>query len=192
MDEVIAFVDGESRIQLVHGVKNLGGTTSRPNNKIVGIIGMRNQGICVELKEETMVTDVKFDAPSLLAYRNCVSTQELKNLTPDGGGSFKGSSAFIMAPFLRTAVLKAETNEPLELIPIVIHAAEEFDRENAVLNEDYGSAINHAEVFADWLWGISRNLVGETRFFLRPEVAKIYGYSVIRHQECIMGSISEG
>ena len=46
-DDVIAFVDGESRIQLVHSVKNLGGTRSRPKNKIVGIIGIRNQGICV-------------------------------------------------------------------------------------------------------------------------------------------------
>ena len=49
MDEIIAFVDGESKIQLVHSVTNLGGTRSRPKNKIVGIIGMGNQGICVEL-----------------------------------------------------------------------------------------------------------------------------------------------
>ena len=30
MDEIIAFADGESKIQLVHSVTNLGGTRSRP------------------------------------------------------------------------------------------------------------------------------------------------------------------
>ena len=52
-----------------------------------------------------------------------------------------------MAPFLRTAVLHAGTNEPLELIPAVIHAVEEFNRENEILDQDYESTINHAEMF---------------------------------------------
>ena len=57
-----------------------------------------------------------------------------------------------MVPFLSTAVLHEDTNEPLELILAVIHAAEEFDRENAILYEDYESTVDHAEVFSDWLW----------------------------------------
>ena len=127
MDEIIAFADGESKIQLVHSVTNLGGTRSRPKNKIVGIIGMGNQGIFVELDANTMVSDLTFNAPSLEAYKGCESNKEFESLIPDGGGSFEGSAAFIMAPFLRMAVLQAEMNDPLELIPIVIHAAEEFD-----------------------------------------------------------------
>ena len=43
------------------------------------------------------------------------------------------------------------TKDPLELIPMVIHAGKEFDRENATLNEDYERAINHVEFFVDWL-----------------------------------------
>ena len=71
------------------------------------------------------------------------------------------------------AVLQAVTNDPLELIPIVIHAAEEFDRENIVLDEGYESSINHAEVFSDWLWGIADYRVSESRFFLRAGDAEI-------------------
>ena len=65
-----------------------------------------------------------------------------------------------MAPLLRAAVLHAGTNEPLELIPAVIHAVEEFNRENAILDEDYESAVNHAKVFSDWLWGVFKNKWG--------------------------------
>ena len=41
-----------------------------------------------------------------------------------------------MDTFLHAAVLHTGTNESLELIPAVSHAAEEFDRENEILDED--------------------------------------------------------
>ena len=71
-----------------------------------------------------------------------------------------------MPPFLRTAVLQEGINEPLELIPVVIHAAEDFDRRNAILDENYESAINHDEVLSDWLWGVMNDKVEKTRFLL--------------------------
>ena len=51
-------------------------------------------------------------------------------------------------------------NDPLEMIPMVIHSGEEFDSENATLDEDYERAVDHVEFFVDWLWGISKKKVG--------------------------------
>ena len=84
---------------------NLGGTRSRMKNKIVGIIGMENQVIYLELVVSSMVSDIEFNAPSLEAYREYKTAEEIRFLIPDGGGAFEGSSAFIMAPLLRTVVL---------------------------------------------------------------------------------------
>ena len=64
-------------------------------------------------------------------------------------------------------MINARTNDPLELIPMVIHSGEEFDRENATLDEDYERAVNHVEYFVDWLWGISKNKVEVTNFLIR-------------------------
>ena len=119
-----------------------------------------------------MVSDCTFDDPSLEAYKNCTTSEELGVLIPDGGGVFGGSPVFVMAPILRAAVLHAGTSEPLELIPAVIPAAEEFDRENEVQDEDYESAVEHAEVFSDWLWGVSKKEVGETKFLFEWEMPK--------------------
>ena len=66
-NEIVACVDGKVKIQLVHSISNLDGTRARSNNKILGIIRMDNQGICVELVESSMVSDCVFDAPSLEA-----------------------------------------------------------------------------------------------------------------------------
>ena len=75
----------------------------------------------------------------------------MAELEVDNGGIFKGCSRFIPAPFLHCVLINSGTNDPLELIPMVIHAGEEFDRENATLDEDYERAVNHVECFVDWL-----------------------------------------
>ena len=91
----------------------------------------------------------------------------MEELEVDDGGTFKGSSCFIPAPFLCCVLINAGMNYPLELVPIVIHAGEEFDRENATLYKDYERAIDHVEFFVDWLWGILKNKVGVTNFLIR-------------------------
>ena len=40
---------GENKVQLIHSISNLGGTRSQSKIKILGIIGMEQQGICVEI-----------------------------------------------------------------------------------------------------------------------------------------------
>ena len=76
-NEIVAFVDGEGKIQLFHSILNLGGTRAGSKNKILGIIEMDNQGICVEVVESSMVSDCLFDASSLEAYRRCKTAEEL-------------------------------------------------------------------------------------------------------------------
>ena len=84
----------------------------------------------------------------------------------DDGGTFNGYSCFIPVPFLCCVLINARMNDPLELIPMVIHSREEFDRENARLDEDYERAVDHVEIFVDWIWGISNKKVGVTNFLI--------------------------
>ena len=63
----------------------------------------------------------------------------------DNGGTFKGSSCFIPAPFLCCVFINAGKNDPLDLIPMAIHAGEEFDRENSTLDNDYERAFYRVE-----------------------------------------------
>ena len=105
-------------------------------------------------------------------YKKLQSNKELEELEVDYGGTFKGSSFFIPAPFLCCVLINAGTNGPPELIPMVIHAVEEFNRENATLDEDYERAVDHVEFLVDWLWGISKNKVGMNNFLNRAGDSK--------------------
>ena len=128
-DDAIACVDGKNKVQLIHSISNLGGTRSGLKYKILGIIGMEQQGICVELITYSVATDCNFPALSLVYYKQFQSKKEFEKLEVNDGGTFKGSSCFIPAPFLCCVLINSGTNDPLELIPMVIHAGEKFDRE---------------------------------------------------------------
>ena len=121
-------------------------------------------------------------------YKQCQSKKQLEELEVDDGGTLKWSSCFIPAPFLCCVSINVRTNGPLELIPMGIHAGEEFDRENAALDEDYERAINNVEIFVHWLWGISKNKLGRTNFLIWAEDAETSKYSDQRHKYCIKGS----
>ena len=56
-DDVVACVDGENKVQLIHSISNLGGTRSRSKDKILGVIGMEQQGICVERITDSVAID---------------------------------------------------------------------------------------------------------------------------------------
>ena len=56
-DDVVSCVDGGGGVQLIHSISNLGGTRSRSKDKILGIIGMEQQGICVEIITDYVATD---------------------------------------------------------------------------------------------------------------------------------------
>ena len=71
---------------------------------------------------------------------------------------------------------------------MVIHAGEEFNRENATLDKDYERAVDHVEFFIDWLLGISKNKAGVTNFLIQAGDAKTSKYSDQRHKDCIIGS----
>ena len=61
---------------------------------------------------------------------------------------------------LSASIYKSSSNSTQVFIKWCQEGGEEFDRENANLDEDYERAINHVEFFVDWLWGISKNKVG--------------------------------
>ena len=68
-DDVVACMDRGKKVQLIHRISNLGGTRSRPKDKILGIIGMEQQGIFVELITDSVATDCNFPTPIFAYYK---------------------------------------------------------------------------------------------------------------------------
>ena len=97
---------------------------------------------------------------------------------------------FYSSPFPSLCFYQCRDNDPLELIPMMIHDGEEFDRENATLDKDYERAVDYVDFFY-WLWGISKNKVGVTNFLIQTGDAKTSKYLDCHHKDCIMGSTNK-
>ena len=68
-DDIVSCMNGGNVFQLIHRISNLGGTRSRSKDKILGIIGMEQQGICDELITDSVATDCNVTALSLADYK---------------------------------------------------------------------------------------------------------------------------
>ena len=115
-------------------------------------------------------------APSLHApnHKNCDECNDengFRNLKPASRGAkndCKGANCLLLAPFLIEAIAGEGTDDPSKLALVAIHAAKEFDKSEAGLATNYEPAIDHARVFADFMWGVAHGKVPEARIALRP------------------------
>ena len=68
----------EEKVQLIHSILNVGGPRSLSKDKILGIIWMEQQGICVELITNYVATECNFPALILEDYKQCQSNKDLE------------------------------------------------------------------------------------------------------------------
>ena len=65
VDSIILVADERNEISILHSISNLGGTRSRPENKIVALVGMGAHTTCVLLDWEKAVGDCQLVTPTL-------------------------------------------------------------------------------------------------------------------------------
>ena len=124
IDTIILAANASNKIMILHSPKNIGGTRSMPDSKVVCMLGLgahaqRTTQVLVNLRTAPAVTDLS----------DCETAQDVTNIpAPEENGlvGFGSSSIYIPAPVLCNAILVFGTNEPFELIPIVTEAARNF------------------------------------------------------------------
>ena len=63
LDYVVLTGDGFNKVQLLHSIKNVGGTRLRPENKILALIGQGPNSVPVIVDEESLLADVDICSP---------------------------------------------------------------------------------------------------------------------------------
>jgi len=148
IDTVILAADANNKIMILHSPKNFGGTRSRPDNKVVCMLGLGAHTMYIFIDLRTALADCQIVVPAVTDLSDCESAQDVANIpAPEENGliDFDGSSIFIPAPVLRNAILRSGTNEPFELIPIVTEAARNFDSDHEEDEMITNLTITHAD-----------------------------------------------
>ena len=188
IDTVILAADGSNNIMIMHSLKNLGGTRSRPENKVVGMLGMGSQAISVLINLNSAFADCNIVVPTVQQLAECETAQDVADIpapTATGLIGFEGSAIFIPGPVLRNAILTANTTNPSKLIPIVSAAARAFDLAHANAENMRGNAVNHADDLLAWLYGVHVGSITETRYSVLPDDQDIALFNTEQHRACI-------
>ena len=131
IDTVILATDSNNNIMNLQSPKNFGGTRSHPKNKVVCMLGVNSRATYVLLAFKTAFKDIKLIVPTVHNLAKCKSIEEVANILEpgeDGLIGFKGSAIFIPGPILRNAIIKLNSKNTFELIPIISNAARIFDK----------------------------------------------------------------
>ena len=133
-NNLILVADNKKHVVLLHNLKNLGGTTINPMNKVAALFGMGpdaqvvildvNAAIAPQSKRTLPVADIIAAA--------AISTDSLRALRAPTRGeiNYNGLSMFTPAPFLRKAIIEATTSCPLEIIQATIAAHTLYTQEH--------------------------------------------------------------
>jgi hypothetical protein len=130
-NEVIILLTNQlNGITLVHSPTILGGTRSRPENKIVALQGLSNDAgaILIDHISATKAIQVTIlKGEDILKY---TTVTDLENLTATGSRiitNFDCTPCLFPALYETEIILKTGTNNRLELILALVHRAKAFD-----------------------------------------------------------------
>ena len=155
--------DEEKKIIFIHCIKNLGGVRSRPENKVIGNIGLSNKASTVIINEDLWEIPLNLRAPSAKSLLECTSAGEAKDETATA--AFRTLRGIIIPPWAVECLLTMETEEeidPFEAIITLVRGAKEFDKKHEEDKSYTELAVDHiVSCFVSYgVW--------EMRKYLRP------------------------
>jgi hypothetical protein len=105
--------------------------------------------------------------------------------------TFKESTYFIPAPFIRNEFFGGVPSDPLELILAVKQAAIDFHyTHSATAGFENVDATIQAKHFAVWAYAMFKNYIKEASFKIEPDNNELQKYSDKRHSKCILLSLT--
>ena len=115
---LILVADNKKQVVLLHNLKNLGGTTINPTNKVAALFGMGPDAQVIALDVNVAITtQSKCTQPAAdIIAAAAIGTNYLRALRAPmrGDTNFNGLSMFTPAPFLQKAILEAMTPCPFK------------------------------------------------------------------------------
>jgi hypothetical protein len=136
-DAIALAVNENRKIVIIHGVKNLGGTLVRPDNKVVALSGLSHEAKIVLLSEgeDTAFGEIKTRCPKYSDIKDCPdrdSQKSLPLLRTDNGCAWL-CGIVLPPPFQAKAILEfvgiqdEVEFDPWEVLDVVMAAAKNFD-----------------------------------------------------------------
>jgi hypothetical protein len=170
---------------------NLGGTRSRPENKIVALQGLSNDAGAILIDHISATKAIQVTVPKGEDILKCTTIADLENLTATGSRTitnFDCTPCLFPAPYETEIILKTGTNDCFELILALVHGAKTFDEANKEISS-IQKASEHVFHSIRWLWANGKGLIEATKYVIDNDDKEMKAYKKDRHEKCILPPI---
>ena len=103
IDTVILAANASREVMMLHSPRNFGGTRTRPANKLICMLGMGPQAVCVLVDLNSALANCDIIVPTANELLACTTVQEVEAIAPPAralrnANDFEGSAVFIPGP----------------------------------------------------------------------------------------------
>ena len=191
---LILVADNKKQVVLLHIIKNLGGTTINPTNKVATLFGLGPDAQVVALDVGAAITtqSKQIQPAADIIAAAAIGTGSLCTLQAPtrGDTNFNGLSMFTPAPFLRKAILEAMTSCPFEIIKAAIAAHTLYVQEHE--NDDgfiAGDLEAHCNLLIIWCLAVGQGSISETCYSLLPDDNDLKRHKTNTHRDNIQPNL---
>jgi hypothetical protein len=198
--EIIALaVTEESKIVVLHSIKNFGGSLIRPQDKVLALQGVSHDAKVVELIVDSALKDFKSKAPKFedLKDKSRDELKEVPALLRISRECAHLSGIVAPPPFLTNTIVKAAKEaedgefEPVKLVEKILGEAKAFDEEHDD-DEDYvEGGVEKSEQLARWLMSVYHGFVDITNLKINTDEEEAKTYRVHQHKKWITPPIGD-
>jgi hypothetical protein len=198
--EIIALAVTEaSKIVVLHSIKKLGGSLTRPQDKVVALSGISHDAKAVELIVESALKEFKSKAPKYedLKGKSGDELKEVPALIRTSRDCANLSGIVVPPPFITNTIIKAtkETEngklEPVDLVEKILGAAKAFKEEHDEDKDYKEGGVEKSEQVVRWLMSVYHGFVDITNFKSLADNKEAKTYRVQQHKKWIIPPIGD-
>ena len=188
-DHIIFFMNHVNKIQAIHSIANLGGSTRFPVDFIVGLSGFKNEKATpISIDADELFSSFEVEVPTFNRVKTVNSEQDLFALSaPTTNASVLKISPFIeLPPFLWDLFSNLNSKSAEEAFILSLKTIEEF--KNNISDSDKAEAEDTVEVSKNlllFLWAAASDLVPKVHINLEQDNERVERWSNMRHRACL-------
>ena len=190
-DVIILLTNQLKGISLIHSPTNLGGTRSRPENKIVALQCLSNDTGAILIDRISATKAIQVTVPKGEDILKCTTVADLENLTAPGSRTITNldcTPCLFPAPYETDIILQSGTNDCFEFIPALVHGAKAFDKakkDDSLIQK----ASEHVFHSIRWLWANGKGLIEATKYAIDNDDEQMKAYKKDLHEKYILPPI---
>jgi len=173
------------KLKLYHSVQNLGGTRSRPKDKIVAMDGFGPLAIPVLFDSGMIVTKLESATPSLNDLFKTSSTDEIISLVENPTNISKHAIFTILPPLVFTKLLEIDSRDPGEIFIETVSILASYD-EDIKDNTTLPKAKEHCDYILSFLWLATQGRVPALTCIADGDDKELQAWSKKRRIDCVL------